>query len=192
MTKLSVQRFKYGFSLLEVLLASVITALIMAVSVNALLRGLGVNSQCLTQGTVQEQARHSVESLVRELKDSSEGCTGWAVGLNPDPVGQYYDQDVIQVSFSRCTGYDPALELRQWGPVVTFSYQPAQGAEPGKLLRTENGVQTVICDNVSDFHVHYVAQNGQFQVTVTVVRDNPQSPGHTIRASHTGTVKLRN
>ena len=181
-----------GFSLIEVLLASALMALIIAVGVHCTLRGMGVNSRCLTQGGVQEVARRTVEAMLREMKDSGESCTGWAIGLNPSPVSEFYDQDVTQVSFSRCIGYDVGLDTLQWGPVVTLSFQPAQGAEPGKVIRTENGVQTIICDRVGDFRACYLSMEGRLELTVTVTSDDPQSPGHVIRASHTGSVKLRN
>lgn len=192
MMGLSTFKSECGFSLLEVMVASVLIGLVMAVGVHCMLRGIGVNSRALTQGSVQELARSTVEALLRELKDSGESCTGWAVGLNPAPASQYYDQDVTQLSFSRCIGYDAALDTLQWGSVVTFSYQPAQGDEPGKVIRTENGVQTIVCDRVSDFRACYFAVDGQLQLTLTVTDEDPQSPGHLIVASHTASVTLRN
>lgn len=181
-----------GFTLLEVLIASVLLGLVLAVGVHCLMAGMRVDERTMTQGTVQEQTRQTLDKIVRELKDSGEGCTGWAIGLNPSPATQYYDQDVTRISFSRCTGYNAATDLLTWGPVETFSYQPAQGAEPGKVVRTENGVQTMICDGVSDFHMRYVSTEGRLELTLTVVRRDPESPGHTINASHTTSVKLRN
>ncbi|GEM_PF-3934155 len=181
-----------GFTLLEVLIASVLIALAVAVGVHALLVGIGVNSRTLTQGTVQEQARQCLEVMVREFKDSGEGCTGWAVGVNPNPADQYYDQDVTQISFSRCTGYDPSADLLEWGPIEAFRYQPAQGAEPGKVVKVAGGGETVICDSASDFRMKYLRDEGSIELTLTVLRADPQSPGHYIRASHTTSVKLRN
>lgn len=181
-----------GFTLLEVLIASVLMALAMGIGMHCLLAGMKVNSRTLTQGTVQEQARQCLDSMVRELKDSGEGCTGWAIGLNPTPASQFYDIDVNQVSFSRCTGYDAASDLLSWGPVVKLSFQPPQGMDLGKVVRTEGGVQTLICDGVADFHMHYVSLTGELQLTLTVARWDPVSPGHVISASHTTAVKLRN
>ena len=181
-----------AFTLLEVLIASLLIAFAVAIAVHCLVAGIRVNSETLTQGTVQEQARQCLETMVRELKDSGEGCTGWAVGLNPNPTSQFYNRDVTQVSFSRCTGYDPVLDLLHWGPVVTYSFQAAQGAEPGKLLRREGSSQTPICDHVSDFHVRYLPTTAQFTMTLTLQCPDPDSPGHLIRSSLNQTIKLRN
>jgi prepilin-type N-terminal cleavage/methylation domain-containing protein len=181
-----------AFSLLEVLLVSVIMAVILAVTINLVRSGLSASSRTVTQGATQEEACRVVDALSRELKDSGEGCTGWAVGLNPSPPSQYYGQDVSRISFSRCIGYDPTLELLQWGPVVTYEYQNAVGDEPGKLARTEGGVRVTVCDHVSQFLVHYMPDNSVVVVTLTVECDDPESPGHTIRASHTRNVRLRN
>ena len=181
-----------GFSLLEVLLASMFIAMAVGVGVHCLVAGIRVNDRTLTQGMVQELARQSLERMVRELKDSGEGCTGWSVGLNPSPANQYYDQYVTRVSFSRCTGYNTGADMLTWGPVVTLSYQAAQGAEPGKAVRTQNGVQTTICDGVSDFRMKYISVEGSLELTLTVMRRDPESPGHWIRSSHTTSVKLRN
>ena len=181
-----------AFTLIEVLIASVIAAMILALSIHFMMAGLGVHTRCLTQGTIQDQARQGIETIIRELKDSGEGCTGWAVGINPNPASQFYDQDVTRVGFSRCVGYDPAQDLLLWGPVVSYSFQPAQGAEPGKLVRTESGVPTLVCDRVVDFHVRFLPMTAKFQVTLTVQCPDPESPGHFIRASYQSSVKLRN
>jgi prepilin-type N-terminal cleavage/methylation domain-containing protein len=181
-----------AFTLLEVMLASAILAVVLALSIHMLLAGVGLNSRCLTQGSAEEEVVRVVEMIKRELKDSGEGCTGWAVGANPNPASQYYSQSVSQVSFSRCIGYDPANDLRQWGPVITYQLQPAQGSEPAKLLKKENNVQVPVCNNVGDFHVRYQPDNALFEVTLTVSLVDPTNRGHTIRASHTEKIRLRN
>ena len=181
-----------GFTLIEVLLASVLLAAAMGIAVHCLLAGLKVNSRTLTQGTVQEQARQHLDAMVRELKDSGEGCTGWAIGINPNPANQFYNIDVTQVCFSRCTGYDATNDQLLWGPVIKLSFLPPQGAEPGKVVRTESGVQTLVCDNVADFRVHYVSLTGELRLTLTVARWDPVSAGHVVCSSHTTSVKLRN
>ena len=97
-----------------------------------------------------------------------------------------------RISFSRCVGYDPALEMLQWGPVVTYDYEAPVGAEPGKLVRTENGTTVSVCDHVSAFTVCYLPDDSLVSVTLTVEREDPESPEHTIRASYTTSVRLRN
>jgi len=181
-----------AFTLLEVLLVSVIAAVILAATINLVRSGIAASSRTVAQGAVQEEVCRVVDALSRELKDAGEECTGWAVGPNPSPPSQYYGQDVSKISFSRCIGYDPALELRQWGPVVTYEHEGAVGDEPGKLTRTEGGVCVVVCDRVSQFLVRYTQDNSVVVVTLTVECDDPESPGHTIRASHTRNVRLRN
>ena len=144
------------------------------------------------QGMVQEEARHVVAAIVRELKDSGEECTGWEIGLNPDPPSQYYEQEASRISFSRCIGYDPALEMLQWGPAVTYELDPAVGEEPAKLARTENGVRVGVCDHVGAFTVCYMPDDSLVVITLTVQREDPESRGDLIRASYTTSVRLRN
>ena len=181
-----------GFTLLEVVLAALIAGAALAVAVTFLRAGMGASSRTMTQGVVQERVRQVVEVMVRELKDTGETCTGWTVGENPNPAGQYYDQDVSVISFSRCVGYDPALEMLQWGPVVTYEYGPPVGEEPGKLVRTENGMRTEVCDHVGAFTARYVQEDSAVTVTLTVERADPENAEHTIRASYTTSVRLRN
>lgn len=181
-----------AFTLLEVLIASLLLAVMLAVSINLLRAGMSTSSGTVTQGIVQEEARHVVEAFVRELKDAGEVCTGWEVGPNPDPSTQYYGQDVGTISFSRGIGYDPALEMLQWGPVVTYEYEEAVGEEPGKLVRTEGGVRTAVCNYVSDFRVCYEPNDSVVTVTLAVQRLDPDSPDHFVRASYSTSVKLRN
>ncbi|HUW58111.1 MAG TPA: hypothetical protein VMZ92_15845 [Planctomycetota bacterium] len=181
-----------AFTLLEVLLAAVLVGVMLAVGITFLRAGMGASSRTMTQGVVQERVRQVVEVMVRELKDTGETCTGWTVGENPDPADQYYGQDVAVISFSRCVGYDPALELLQWGPVVTYEYEPPVGEEPGKLVRTEDGTRVNVCDNVSAFTVCYVQEDSAMTVTLTVECADPGNAEHTIRVSYTTNVNLRN
>lgn len=181
-----------GFTLLELLVASILALVVMGTTLSLLLAGIAVNGRNLTQGTVQEEARRAVEAITRELKDSSPSCTGWVIGVDPPSPEAFYDTAVTQISFSRCTGYDTVLDMLEWGPVVTLGYEPAQGAEPGKIFRMENGFKTYICDSVSDFNVTYLSATGEFEVTVAVSRTDPGNPDQTISAAHTALVKLRN
>lgn len=181
-----------AFSLLELLIASVIMVILIGASFSLLRTGLGASSTTVTQGIVQERARGVVEALAREMKDTGEQCTGWEVGLDPDPVSQHYGQDVSKISFSRCVGYDPALEMLQWGSVVTYEHEPAQGEEPGKLVRTEGGAHVTVCDHVTEFAVCYQPDESAVVITLTVQRESPESRGHFISASYATTVKLRN
>ena len=181
-----------GFTLIEVLLALVLAALVMGAALTFFLTGIGANSRCLTQGSVLEEARRAVEAMTQEVKDSSESCTGWEIGVDPLPPDQYYDTEVTQVSFSRCIGYDTTLDLPEWGPVVTFGYEPAQGDEPGKIFRMSGGVKTYTCDSVANFYMKYLSGTGQIEVMVAVSRRDPESPDHMICAAHTALVSLRN
>ncbi|KPJ53698.1 MAG: hypothetical protein AMS16_05155 [Planctomycetes bacterium DG_58] len=187
-------RVKSGkaFSLLEMLVASLIMVLLVGASINLLRAGLGTSSATVAQGVVQDQARAGAETLARELKDTGVECTGWAVGANPDPVSQYYGQEVNQISFSRCVGYDPALEMLQWGPVVTYQWEPPAGDEPGKLLRTEGGTKIIVCSYVSQFVACYEPDDSVMVITLTVTHPYPGQPGHFVRASYATAVKLRN
>jgi len=181
-----------GFTLLEVLLTAALVALILIASVGLLSSGMKTTAQSVTQGSVQEEADRVLERLGRELKDSGVTSTGWEIGINPSPADQFYGQEVTRISFSRCTGYDADMEMLQWGPVVSYQYIAADGAEPGRLVRSENGTTVTVCDNVQDFAACYDADESLMTIRVTVQRENPGSRGHFIRASYTTSVRLRN
>jgi hypothetical protein len=154
--------------------------------------GVKLSSRSAAQGMVQENARQVVETIVREVKGAGEDCTGWEVGVNPDPVDQFYDQEVGRISFSRCVGYDSGLELMEWGPVVTYEFEPAIGDEPGKIVRIENGTRVAVCNNVTTFTVTYDSGSSVLAVSATLQVEDPESPGNMIGASYTGNAKLMN
>ena len=181
-----------AFSLLELFLAASILAIILVVSMTLLSTGVNTSSRSALQGSVQEEAGRSVERLARELKDSGEASTGWEVGVDPSPYDQFYNEEVMKISFSRCVGYDAELELLQWSPVVTYEFVPGAGAQPGTLNRTEGGSTTTVCDHVNAFTVRYDPTKSTVVIMLTVQQENPESRGHFVRASYTTTVGLRN
>lgn len=181
-----------GFTLLELAVVTLIAGVILAATVGLLRAGLGSSSRSATQGLAQEEARRTVEAIARELKDSGESSTGWEVGVSPNPYTQYYDNDVRRVRFSRCVAYDAVNDLRLWGPMVTYEHQPASGAESGKLVRTENGVQMPVCDHVSAFAFRYVPDERLAILSLTVEHVDPGNRDHVIRADCTKRVRLRN
>ncbi len=182
-----------GFGLLELVVVTALAGVILLLTMGLLRTGLGTSSRSATQGTVQEEARRTVESVMRELKDSGESSTGWEIGVMPNPYTQYYDTDVNRIRFSRCIGYDAATDLLLWGPAVTYVHEPpSAGGEPGKLMRIENGVQTRVCDHVTAFTVRYVPDERLIIVSLTVEMPDPESRTHTIRADCTERVRLRN
>jgi len=181
-----------GFTLLEVFLAAAILAIILVVTMTLWSAGVRTSSRSALQGSVQEEAGRAMERLARELKDSGEQSTGWQVGVDPAPYDQFYGQDVGRISFSRCVGYDAGLELLEWSPVVTWEFVPGAGAQPGTLVRTENGNATPVCSNVNAFTLRYEADRSTVVITLVIQQENPESRGQFVRASYTTTVALRN
>jgi len=181
-----------AFGLIELVVTALIAAVALVASIQMMRGGLGASEQSIAQGMVQEEALRTVESVVRELKDSGVTSTGWTVGVNPNVYNQYYDTDVGSIQFSRCTGYDVTQQLLLWGPVVTYSFVPPTGSEPGRVQRKEGATTANVCDHVVSFTVHYVSASNLVIVSLGVQVPDPENASRLIGAGCTKQVKLRN
>lgn len=143
-----------GFSLIEVVIAVAILAVLFATLYSVLFATSTAYTNMSQRGWLEERTRIALDEMSKELRMA-----------DMDTVLVTVTNGVGSVDFRRPTGYATGSDSITWGPTIRYQYEPSTVdansnglADEGRVVRIENGVSTVLCD--------YVKQNG-FIVTQT-------------------------
>ena len=106
-----------GFTLVEVMIALVIVAIIFGVAAATIVTGQNALGGSSLQGELQDRARNCMNRIADELMSSGPSCPGWEIPLSGTVLAKY----------RKCMGYDPETAEVLWDP-------PFPGAEPKQLV----------------------------------------------------------
>ena len=153
-----------GLTLVELLVGSTLLAVIVGAAYTVLSAGERLTRTNLAYVEVSEEARRGMERMVNELRSAQRNTVSIPHG----------DQITFQVP----------------GNPSPIQYAVG-GADGTTLLRTENGVSTVVCNNVQRVQFGPSPFSGRvISITLQVQRTSPSDP--TLSMGLQGRVRVRN
>ena len=176
-------RNNHGLTLIEMLIALVISSILMAASYRVFIGGQKVYMVQDQVADMQQNARAALDRMTREVRMAgyrqdilaSLGNVGGFTRIitpvnNADNIGNNDDQITLIIA-------DKA---------ITYGLQwDATDPEMPVLVRSENGVSEVMADNIEDLQISYILRNG-------TVSDSPGNPDNIrlVKVSLTARTKL--
>jgi len=176
-------RNNHGLTLIEMLIALVISSILMAASYRVFIGGQKVYMVQDQVADMQQNARAALDRMTREVRMAgyrqdilaSLGNVGGFTRIitpvnNADNIGNNDDQITLIIA-------DKAITYGlQWDATVP---------EMPVLVRSENGVSEVMADNIEDLQISYILRNG-------TVSDSPGNPDNIrlVKVSLTARTKL--
>lgn len=139
-----------GFTLMEILVASAILVLVLGVLYGIYFSGLDIWDTVKLRTDLQAQARVALNLMVAELRNATRTST-----QNPSPnliIPSVPNNKDIQFHLPQDKDGDGKITdangIIEWDTNSTIQYQYIPGLK--RLRRLENGVQTVLSQDVSD------------------------------------------
>ena len=189
-----------GFTFVEVVVALSVFALIMLITLMALASSTSIYSTTAAMGNTQERARAIVDKIANELKFCGpDECDGWNF---PDQT------EVKTISFSRPSGYDVGSSLKQWGAVITYSFQLDAGEvadgldndgdgliDEAVLYRTENGTTVIEAKDLQYGNCSFYRVGHQIFIKCCTLKKDatrPDEPDRAYRRIYETSVSARN
>ena len=175
---------KAGFTLLELVMATSITLVLMGMLMEASRTSSGLNSTTLSLGLLDEKSSHAVAQMRSELR--------WA---QVDTMLLTVQDGSDRVDFVVAEDYDGTDTV--WSTMITYVWEPL-GADTnengildeGQLVRIQDGRRRVLCRNVSQGGLSIDLDVITLTVGLTVFGLNKE--GQLLEETSSGTVALMN
>lgn len=190
------QKGTRGFSLVEVMVASLIFLIILGTILNIYISGSEVYENNKIQADLQAQARMGLNSMTSELSNATK--TTPPIGASPPNIfipaapGNNTMTFYLPVLVQDPITFKPRVSISAGGAIVWNSnvpvvYQYDSGQRT--LFRTSGGAQTVIARDVASVLFTNVS-NFEVMVVLTLSKNTPR--GRSISTTLSSIIRLRN
>ncbi|HLF92766.1 MAG TPA: prepilin-type N-terminal cleavage/methylation domain-containing protein [Planctomycetota bacterium] len=193
-------RRRAGLSLVEVLIASGILSVLVAIVYLVLQRSTDTYANEAVHLSLDERARETLTEIGRDLREA--GSATMRTGDPPVPLvpGQPY----ADLRFGTISGFDPTRREAQFSNAVRYRWRSALGeivngqddngdgrADEGYVERTDpSGKVTCLCGDVKVQGLKFVFTPNKVAVTLDLERRDPK--GTRVQRKAATTVDLRN
>lgn len=190
-----------GFSLVEVLIASAVLAILVSAVLGIMVVGLQTFNSGNAITVIQNQARRIMDSIAKEIQPAGLST----ISPTPPALGS---AGTHTITFQPCTGYDGASDPpQQWGNVTTIAFAYDSGETNDGVDNNGDGLideglvtKTVVGATSSQTKIlgHWVKENGlSFNLdgtllTITLEMQKRGGKNELLETSLTTTVQIKN
>ena len=170
-------RKTYGFTILELLIAALMTSIVATAALTFFLRA---NQQYTSQDGIsdmQQNVRASVQDIIRELRMAGYNLT---------------DTTIAPIAIDSLSGLTDTLSINRDTFTVKYYVDNSDSLHPA-LIKEVNGQANIYADEISDFDVSYIGNNS-VRVTLTgkSARNDDIMNGDRFERTVSQVVNLRN
>ena len=155
-------RKKHGFTILELLIAAILTTIVATAALSFFLRA---NQQCIAQDGIaemQQNVRASVQDIIRELRMAGFNLT---------------DTTIVPIAIDSLSGLTDTLCVNRDTFTVKYYIDHSDSLHP-TLIKDVNGQANIFADEISDFNISYIGNNSvRVSLTAKSARDDDDIMG---------------
>lgn len=162
-------RKQAGFSLVEVMIATAILAILFSAVLGTMTMGMQTFNSASALVDIQNQARRTLDDIARAIQPAGLST----ISPTPPALGS---PGTHTITFQPCTGYDVANDLQQWGSVTTiaFAYERGEANDGvdnnGNNLIDEGIVTLLVAGSGNKTLGHWLKEDGlSFNLDGTVL-----------------------